>query len=63
MIKENCEICKGEGWICPVHKTAWEYGNAKCCGAAGAPCSCNPMAHHGFVEVFEEVQEKPEVLQ
>lgn len=39
----NCEACKGEGWVCEDHaEKAWGYGDG-CCGAAGAPCRCNPL--------------------
>jgi hypothetical protein len=69
--RSQCEICKGEGWVCENHREiAWGGGNATCCKnegkkfdcGAGEPCKCNPMVHHGFVEVFSEVDEKLEVL-
>lgn len=40
----NCTVCQGEGWVCEDHPDkAWDSGNG-CCGAAGAPCVCNPEA-------------------
>jgi hypothetical protein len=54
----DCLICKDEGWVCQVHETAWEGGNAECCGAPGKPCKCNPLAHHGFKEVIAETDEQ-----
>ena len=47
-----CNICKDEGWVCENHsEVAWNGGNQKCCGGAGAPCVCNtsnPPWHHGI---------------
>ena len=40
----DCEICNGEGWVCEDHPDiAWQEGDG-CCGAAGMPCNCNPLA-------------------
>jgi hypothetical protein len=58
-----CTICKDEGWVCQVHETAWEGGNAKCCGAPAKPCECNESADPNFAETIVEIENNPSFLQ
>lgn len=44
----KCLICDGHGWVCENHPLVpWAplTGQPECCGGAGAPCTCNPLAH------------------
>lgn len=42
---DGCPTCAGSdarGWVCEFHPNhPW---NGKCCGGAGAPCTCNPLS-------------------
>jgi len=43
-MRNGCERCDGEGWVCEAHHDTPFDG--ECCGAPGAPCpSCNPCDH------------------
>jgi hypothetical protein len=49
----SCPICAGMGWVCEEHPDKpWEHDG---CGAAGAPCICNPTGHVDMPTVFEQV--------
>lgn len=47
----NCDVCKGEGWVCENHEDVpWEAsGHSDNCGA-GAPCICNPLYSAGHTK-------------
>lgn len=52
-----CRICNGKLWVCEDHlMVPWETGH-ECCGAAGAPCKCNPYGAlpRGF-EIIADVK-------
>lgn len=52
----ECNVCKGDGWVCERHPTKpWSDVGCKC--GAGVPCECNksnpPRVH--FDEVYADV--------
>lgn len=47
-----CPVCMGTLWVCEDHpELPWDGEGACGCGAAGAPCVCNPEVRleDGFV--------------
>lgn len=47
----QCEICKGDGWVCENHPNQPQC-HSDDCGGAGEPCICNPNYENKFTEVF-----------
>ncbi len=40
----DCDLCKGDGWVCEEHD-AFPAHDCPLCNGAGIPCRCNPMAY------------------
>jgi hypothetical protein len=56
-----CPICQHStepGWVCEDHPDQpWEHDG---CGAAGAPCACNPLGGVSWHAVYAELpREEP----